>query len=497
VVYDAADDLVHYTNNFTVSNVSARAAIGTNGIEDSAVLLLEGNGGFLMPRMTTLMRNAIGSPATGLQIYNTQTQQFEYYNGVTWVPVSASANTLYTADGSIAANRNVTINDGNYLRFRDQQDDQNYLYFLTDYTNNNNLMIGGFNNTEGGMNHYIEFKDNLNIHSEGGIEISTPTNQTDIMSSNSSLQIGGNNWFYDGRPVGSRTGLVYADDYSADFVDRSLVDKAYVDSIAGAGLNIYNSDGMLVDTRLVTITDGVELRFIDEFNANNYLALRTDYSSGGQLRLSGNNDSQGASGYIEFGDSLYVVANGVPVQVEGQQITLLGNNSNLTVGESNTFTDYRAAGSRHGLQYAFDYSSDFTARSLVDKAYVDSVVGGGAAVTEVLLTSATTDGSFSSSGYVGYEAANDMCENEYPGSFFCRTDEIIQFIRINGSTGFTGLTAWIAEGPPGYTSNSNDCNGWTDNLDTKLGAFWQFTNPGGGMGWLTNCAVSKPVACCR
>ncbi len=41
--------------------------------------------GFLNARMTTVQRDAIGSPAAGLQIYNTTSTQFEGYNGSSWI----------------------------------------------------------------------------------------------------------------------------------------------------------------------------------------------------------------------------------------------------------------------------------------------------------------------------------------------------------------------------------------------------------------------------
>jgi len=40
--------------------------------------------GFLPPRVTTTQRDAISTPATGLQIYNTTTNQSEFYNGTIW-----------------------------------------------------------------------------------------------------------------------------------------------------------------------------------------------------------------------------------------------------------------------------------------------------------------------------------------------------------------------------------------------------------------------------
>lgn len=40
--------------------------------------------GALIPRMTTTQRDAISSPATGLEIFNTTTNRFEHYNGTYW-----------------------------------------------------------------------------------------------------------------------------------------------------------------------------------------------------------------------------------------------------------------------------------------------------------------------------------------------------------------------------------------------------------------------------
>src|SRR6185436_4536488 len=41
--------------------------------------------GMLIPRMTTANRNSIVSPATGLQIYNTDCGINEYYTGTCWI----------------------------------------------------------------------------------------------------------------------------------------------------------------------------------------------------------------------------------------------------------------------------------------------------------------------------------------------------------------------------------------------------------------------------
>ncbi|MGZ3770056.1 MAG: hypothetical protein ACXVCP_00410 [Bdellovibrio sp.] len=44
--------------------------------------------GFLAPRMTTAQRDAIATPATGLQIYNTTTNKVDFYNGASWKEIS-------------------------------------------------------------------------------------------------------------------------------------------------------------------------------------------------------------------------------------------------------------------------------------------------------------------------------------------------------------------------------------------------------------------------
>lgn len=53
--------------------------------------------GFLPPRMTTAQRDAISSPATGLQVYNTTTNQYNLYDGTSWMPFSQSAGGTVTA----------------------------------------------------------------------------------------------------------------------------------------------------------------------------------------------------------------------------------------------------------------------------------------------------------------------------------------------------------------------------------------------------------------
>ncbi|MFA6251572.1 MAG: hypothetical protein WC603_03025 [Candidatus Paceibacterota bacterium] len=75
--------------------VNAQVAINTTGAspDSSAVLDISGTtGGILIPRMITSQRNQIFSPASGLLIYNTDVQTFEYWNGTVWCKLAVDTD---------------------------------------------------------------------------------------------------------------------------------------------------------------------------------------------------------------------------------------------------------------------------------------------------------------------------------------------------------------------------------------------------------------------
>ncbi len=72
---------------FNLTNV-AGLAVGTNTLGASAALQIDSTTrGFLLPRVTTTQRDLIGTPATGLLVYNTTTARLESYSGSAWVAV--------------------------------------------------------------------------------------------------------------------------------------------------------------------------------------------------------------------------------------------------------------------------------------------------------------------------------------------------------------------------------------------------------------------------
>jgi len=77
---------------------SGNVGIGTGSPSASALLDVSSTTkGALMPRMTTTQRDAISSPATGLELFNTTTNTKQIYDGTRWVEAAHPLYKVYTA----------------------------------------------------------------------------------------------------------------------------------------------------------------------------------------------------------------------------------------------------------------------------------------------------------------------------------------------------------------------------------------------------------------
>ena len=72
--------------------ISGQVSLNTAGNPPDASAVLDVSStvkGILIPRMSTGDRDLIGTPATGLMIYNTTTNAFNYWNGAAWIAMTA------------------------------------------------------------------------------------------------------------------------------------------------------------------------------------------------------------------------------------------------------------------------------------------------------------------------------------------------------------------------------------------------------------------------
>jgi len=96
---------------FTISSSFAQVGIGIASPDTSAMLdVSSADKGFLPPRMDETARNNIGlpgTPATGLVIYNTSTDQLNYYNGSAWQILGTASGSYVdlTTNQTVAGNK--------------------------------------------------------------------------------------------------------------------------------------------------------------------------------------------------------------------------------------------------------------------------------------------------------------------------------------------------------------------------------------------------------
>lgn len=175
------------TFNSTV-DVQSTVYVGTGTIDPTALVQMDATSyGLLPPRLTTTQRDAISSPAEGLVVHNTSTNQFNYYNGSSWIAVQSSSSTTspfslinlglsYTVDTN-SMDIDITTADGStpsgggsvQIPFRSSTLD-NGGYNVRSVTSNNDLTIpvGATLGLEDGVEGWIYF---YGIDNAGAIEV--------------------------------------------------------------------------------------------------------------------------------------------------------------------------------------------------------------------------------------------------------------------------------------------------------------------------------------
>lgn len=103
--------LLLFVCTIQISAVAQNIGINATGAAPNASAILDVSStskGLLMPRMTTLQRNAIATPAEGLKVYDTDTKTFWFYNGIEWIQsATGSAVNFWSLNGTNIFNNNA------------------------------------------------------------------------------------------------------------------------------------------------------------------------------------------------------------------------------------------------------------------------------------------------------------------------------------------------------------------------------------------------------
>ena len=106
----AANSSGYAANAKLFINAAGNVGIGTTSPTASALLdITSTTKGLLPPRMTTAQRDAIASPATGLQVYNTTTSALNVFNGTAWGAVGGGGALSALTDVTLTSTANNDI----------------------------------------------------------------------------------------------------------------------------------------------------------------------------------------------------------------------------------------------------------------------------------------------------------------------------------------------------------------------------------------------------
>ncbi len=316
--------------------------------------------------------------------------------------IVAGANNIYNNDGVINENRNVTVaNGGGYTLAFSNTDvglvfDEDVLSGYGQYGNHNSTFEIGSNNVI-----FNSFDSSDEKHSFLSLDHVNGTrfevNTDGVMSHETRIDMNSDDIVFSRIDGTTFKGVTYAADYSANFIDRSLVDKAYVDKqlmweIVNGGERIQPKD------------NSVRQIFVEE-NSNSYT----------QFKVVNNNDTGNVAGAIielkgsgaDFTNNMYIGKYGAAFWIpELQDNGAVLTDKNLVIGTAsasneihfvagNSYSDLRpvVVADNEGFRYTSDLSATYVDRTLVDKGYVDAAITNGKqTLQDVVDTSIAKDG---------------------------------------------------------------------------------------------------------
>ena len=263
------------------------------------------------------------------------------------------------------------------------------------------------------------------------------------------------------------------------------------------------------------------------FTASMYIAGVSSFSDVGNIYITGGAANQvlatnGPTGSLKW-TSVSSLGDNLGNHTAVTTLNMAGNS--IINAASGTFTQGVTASSFTATGIGLNASRLLLSNNVVISSEADALKGGGVNISSNVyivgfssaaryygdgsqLTGIPDQGTFrgaTSSTYNGnrggYAVANGLCAAEYTGSHVCTNTEILFLINAGRIASFpANTTLWISNGPPGYTVNANDCQGWTSASATDYGPVWNRLTAGEGFGSINKCdsvsGTPRKFACC-
>lgn len=283
----------------------AQVGINTSSPDPSSVLdIVSTTSGMLAPRMTTVQRNAIASPANGLLVYDTDLGLFYFYDNSSWKPLSSSQRDNYKlikSEADLAAELvagsgtsyfldSNTYYEINGLITLSHPIELNNAYVAGEDTNNDILLRATGNIFEGDTGGSVR---NLTLQATAGsvFNLSEITNTQNlifrdavIVSSTSVGSISGFNlvFFSIVQYVNNAAGITYTDinqlllnsegwDRSNSGTYQTFVGNFEVIAKQGGFSEVVGATAAIDVVGITSLTGGGTLRTVDFFGGGNYI----------------------------------------------------------------------------------------------------------------------------------------------------------------------------------------------------------------------------------